>query len=109
MPNTAATSPRLPSSSRKLAGLQGKEGMSLPPGHWHPVPSILCPRAGSGPVLHLSIHPPTWLRGDGDPGDRVPEQSWDTIPAAPMEMPALHQQGQAQEHGQLPETQPREQ
>lgn len=39
MPNTAATSPRLPSSSRKLAGLRGKEGMScqitLSP---HPLP-----------------------------------------------------------------------
>lgn len=40
---------------------------------------------------------------------RVPEQSWDAIPAALVETPAFHQQGQAHEHSQLPESQSREQ
>lgn len=59
MPNTAATSPRLPSSSRKLAGLQAKGGMSLPPYRGHPVPTTPCPRAG---LSHAAPqHPSTRL------------------------------------------------
>lgn len=59
MPNTAAASPRLPSSSRKLTGLQAKEGMSLTPDHGHLVPTILCPRAA---LSHAAPqHPSTRL------------------------------------------------
>lgn len=32
----------------------------------------------------------------------VPEQPRDAVPAAPAETPAFHQQGQAQQHSQLP-------
>jgi len=93
-------------------GCKPREGRA-----WHQAMGTLSPPSSAPELVYPMLHPQhpstclaTGWQGPWGPGckARVPEQSRDTVPAAPVETPAFHQQRQAHKHSQLPETQLRE-